>query len=41
VEKETLEGLALRDQMRRAVISIMNNIAEGFDSGFKAELFVF
>ncbi len=28
---------ALRDQIRRAAISIMSNIAEGFDSGFKTE----
>lgn len=27
----------LKDQMRRAVISVMSNIAEGFDSGFNAE----
>ena len=27
----------LRDQIRRAAISIVSNIAEGFDSGFSAE----
>lgn len=27
----------LRDQIRRAAISVMSNIAEGFDSGFSAE----
>jgi four helix bundle protein len=27
----------LRDQIRRAAISIMSNIAEGFDSGFSNE----
>jgi four helix bundle protein len=27
----------LRDQVRRAAISVMSNIAEGFDSGFPAE----
>ena len=31
----------LRDQIRRACISIMSNIAEGFDSGFKGEFLRF
>ena len=31
----------LRDQIRRAGISIMSNIAEGFDSGFKGEFLRF
>ena len=32
---------ALRDQIRRAAISVMSNIAEGFDSGSKAEFIHF
>ena len=31
----------LKDQIRRASISIMSNIAEGFDSGFNAEFIRF
>ena len=31
----------LKDQIRRASISIMSNIAEGFDSGFKGEFIRF
>lgn len=27
----------LKEQIRRATVSVMSNIAEGFDSGFKAE----
>ena len=27
----------LRDQVRRASVSVVSNIAEGFDSGFKGE----
>ena len=34
---ELAKDWALRDQIRKASISIMSNIAEGFDSGFKAE----
>lgn len=31
------KDFALRDQIRRAVISVMSNIAEGFDSGYDGE----
>ena len=34
---EFAKDWALRDQIRKASISIVSNIAEGFDSGFKAE----
>ncbi|MBN1869030.1 MAG: four helix bundle protein [Candidatus Omnitrophica bacterium] len=32
-----MKDWTLRDQIRRASISIMSNIAEGFDSGFTSE----
>ncbi|MBX3046587.1 MAG: four helix bundle protein [Anaerolineales bacterium] len=32
---------ALRDQIRRAAISVMSNIAEGFDSGYDGEFIRF
>ena len=36
-KKEFSRDWALKEQIRRATISIMSNIAEGFDSGFKNE----
>ena len=32
---------SLKDQIRRAAISVMSNIVEGFDSGFNAEFVKF
>ncbi len=38
---EDLKDWGFRDQVRRAVVSISNNIAEGFDRQSKKELFAF
>lgn len=36
-----LKDFGLRDQIRRAAVSVMSNIAEGFDRGTKIELINF
>jgi four helix bundle protein len=38
---EFAKDYGLRDQIRRAVVSIMSNIAEGFDRGGRAEFHQF
>ena len=35
------KDFALRDQMRRAAVSVMSNIAEGFEHGSRAEFIQF
>jgi four helix bundle protein len=41
VEGEFARDFGLRDQMRRASVSIMSNIAEGFDRASRAEFHQF
>jgi four helix bundle protein len=38
---EFSKDFALRDQIRRAAISVMSNIAEGFDAGYDGEFMRF
>jgi len=40
-EKPFVTDFALRDQIRRSAISVMSNIAEGFDSGYRREFIRF
>jgi four helix bundle protein len=39
--ERTFRSFALRDQMQRAVVSIMSNIAEGFERGGRGEFHQF
>ena len=38
---ETCRDFGFKDQIQRAAVSIMNNIAEGFESGYDAKLINF